>query len=81
MLNTVPTSKCAVSQLSLTVKFENLHYNVEIGNNGKGSFVDVSLLKQQRNSDSEFISVRFWPLRSVIYITNMQFRLNHMIKA
>ena len=30
MLNTVPTNKCAISQISLTVKFENLHYNVEI---------------------------------------------------
>ena len=35
MLNTVPTNKCAVSQLSLTIKFENLHFNVEIRNNGK----------------------------------------------
>ena len=40
----------------------------------KGNFVYVSLLKQQGNSDFEFISVSFWLLRSVIYVTNIQFR-------
>ena len=59
MFNTVPTNNCAISQLSLTISYENLHYNVETGNNSKGKFVYVNLLKQQGNSDYEFISVRF----------------------
>ena len=46
MKNTGPTHKCAISQLSLTMKFENLHYNVEIGNNSKGLFCLCQHMKE-----------------------------------
>ena len=56
-MNTVPSNKCAISQLSLTIEYENLHYNVKIGK--LVNFVYVSLLYQQGNGDFEFISVCF----------------------
>ena len=59
MLNIVPTNKCATSQLSLTICYENSHLNVKTGNNSKGKFVFVSLLKQQGPSVFDFISVSF----------------------
>ena len=39
----------------------------------KGNFVYVSRLKQQGNSDFEFISVSFSAV-TFIYVTNIQFR-------
>ena len=39
----------------------------------KGNFIYVSRLKQQGNSDFEFISVSFSAV-TVIYVTNIQFR-------
>ena len=48
MLNIVPTNKCAMSQLSLTIKNENLHYYVEIGNYSKGLFCLCQPIKTTR---------------------------------
>ena len=59
MLNIVPTNKCAMLQLSLTIIKRKLALLWKLETTAKGNFVIVSLLKQQGNSDFEFISVRF----------------------
>ena len=40
----------------------------------KGNFVYVSLLKQKESVTLNSSLSVFWPLRSVIYVTNIQFR-------
>ena len=59
MLNTVPTNKCAISQLSLTINMKTCITIWKLETTAKGNFVSVSLLKQQGNSDFEFMSVSF----------------------
>ena len=59
MLNTVPTNKCAISQISLTVNSKTCISIWKLETTAKCNFVYVSLLKQQRNSDFELIYVSF----------------------
>ena len=73
MLNIVPTNKYAMSELSpYNTKTCTTMWKLET--KAKGNFVYVSLLKQQGNSEFEFISVSFFGCYSVIYVTNIQFR-------
>ena len=75
MLNIVHTNKCAMSQLSLTIKTKTCITMWKFETTAKGNCVYVSILKQQGNSDFEFISVSFSAV-TVGYIcyTNIQFR-------
>ena len=51
MLNTVPTNKCAISQLSLTYNLKTCITMWKLETTAKGNFVFVRLLKQQGNND------------------------------
>ena len=59
MLNTVPTSKCARHNYHLLYNTKTCITMWKLETTAKDNFVYVSLLKQQGNSDFEFISVSF----------------------
>ena len=72
MLNIVPTSNVPYRNYHLPYNSKTCITIWKLETIAKCNFVYVSLLKQQGNSDFEFISVCFWPLRLVIYVTNIQ---------
>ena len=59
MLNTVPTNKCARHNYHLLYNTKTCITMWKLETTAKDNFVYVSLLKQQGNSDFEFISVSF----------------------
>ena len=67
MLYTVPTNKVLCHNYQLPYNTKTCIATWKLETTATSNFVYVSLLK--------FISVShfFWPLRSVIYVTNIQF--------
>ena len=70
-MNTVPTNKCAKSQLSLTTCITIF--------TAKVNFVYVSLLNQQGNGDFEFISLCFFFFFFFSAVTVSYIRYQHTI--